>query len=73
MITREKLLDSILEAERFLSRAQDLREKLLNDEIRQASIPLDKYRWAETFPKESGAVRRASLDLTRSLAELRKS
>ncbi|NMF18613.1 hypothetical protein HF883_10315 [Cloacibacillus porcorum] len=25
------------------------------------------------FPKESGAVRRASMDLTRALAELRKS
>lgn len=49
-------------AERFLLALQDLaaREAVLND------------RGGYACPKEQGAARRASMDLTRALAELRR-
>ncbi len=53
------LCDSILEARRFISRAQDAVEILENDE----------YAW--TGRKETGAAKRASMDLTRSLVSVR--
>ena len=48
---------AINEAKRFIAKAEELKEVGL------------KYSWAN--PKESGAVRRASMDLTRILADLR--
>lgn len=54
------LKESITEAKRFLNRAEDL----------LAKSGSDKYVRCD-YPKESGAVRRASLDLTRVLADLR--
>lgn len=62
---REKLKIAVAEAKRFLARAGDLPKpepyerggyKLMND----------------NFPRESGAIRRASMDLTRALADLRR-
>ena len=59
-ITKEKLDDVMLECSRLLDRA------------REAKARLEKDKWAYWGCKETGAVRRASMDLTRALAELRK-
>ncbi len=58
---KEKLNEAVFEAKRFLKRV---------DELKRKSNKEDKhYFWQ---PKETGAIRRASMDLTRSLASLRK-
>jgi hypothetical protein len=36
------------------------------------SYTLGKYVFTNTAPKQSGALRRASMELTRALAEMRK-
>ena len=62
-MTDEKLNNAVFEANRFLKRVKDLKDaqkKNLSNE------------WTCTTPIESGSVRRSSLDLTRSLADLRK-
>ena len=62
---------AIAEAKRFLERAKDLREA--------TRCPDGSYEYEgkihKTYPlapKEHGALRRASLDLTRALAEMRR-
>lgn len=66
-----KLNNSIEEAERFLEKAKILKSELKNTyEIEGYNGR--KIQCTPSCPKESGAVRRASMDLTRSLAELRK-
>lgn len=57
----ENLKEAIEEAQRFLKRAEDLRKKTSKESA---------YVYGG-FPKESGSVKRASMDLTRSLAKLR--
>ncbi len=59
MLTNEKLSEAILEAERFIAKAQ------------KAQLAIIDNKWAVYGSKETGAVRRASMDLTRTLAELR--
>jgi hypothetical protein len=66
----EKLNNTIEEAERFLKKAKELRD-LMEDGKRKMESG-DKYYYPSDNPKESGAVRRASMDLTRSLADLRR-
>lgn len=61
MITPQELRDSITEAERFIAAARAAIRRLEED-------PRSMYAGT----KETGAVRRASLDLTRQLAELRR-
>jgi hypothetical protein len=62
-------------ARRFLARADHLQKVALAACIQGKDChpltPLDHY--LTTGTKESGALRRASMDLTRALAELRKS
>ena len=59
--------NAISEAERFLARAHRYRE------ASKTSDGSGKVHKTYPFlPAESGALRRASLDLTRSLAEMRK-
>jgi hypothetical protein len=66
----KKLDTAIEEAERFLDRAKEL-------QIEQKKTTTYTYE-GKTFvsvpscPKESGAVRRASMDLSRALSALRK-
>ena len=55
-----KIEDAIIEAKRFINRANKWKKILTKDEM------------AIYCSKEGGACKRASLDLTRSLAELRK-
>jgi len=57
-MTKDKILEAKFEAERFLVKADNM---LL--------VKPDLY-WC--YPKESGALRRSSMDLTRALAEMRK-
>ena len=57
-----KLKEAMNEAERFICRA----DKLLKQQNSVDSVV--SYH----CPKEQGAVKRASMDLTRALAELRK-
>ncbi len=63
-MTPENLRHAIEEARRFILRAKELQNKLDADCNDGDSIT--------GYPKQSGAVRRASMDLTRSLAKLRK-
>ena len=60
MLTNEKLNSAIIEAERFIEKAKLAQVRLANDD------------WAKYRCKEASAAKRASMDLTRSLTELRK-
>jgi hypothetical protein len=86
-MTRSKIEDSITEARRFIVKAQAAIERIdaENEErdtrfqqryeagINEAAPPIGPqphdHSWGSA---ETGALRRASLDLTRNLAELRK-
>jgi len=52
--------EAIAEARRFLERASAVKEALRAD------------RFLNNHPKETGALRRSSMDLTRALADLRR-
>ena len=54
------LTDAIAEADRFIKKAELARERLIDDQ----------YAWSGT--KETGAAKRASMDLTRVLVTVRK-
>lgn len=58
-MNRTTLDAAIAEAKRFLARTEHLRHVMGTGSV---------YH----YPKESGAVRRASMDLTRALADLRR-
>jgi len=60
MITIEKLDASIDEARRFITAAQTAKTAIKKDHLMAYGC------------KETGAVKRASMDLTRMLAEFRK-
>lgn len=66
---REKLKAAIAEAERFLNRATGLLEIHEQPYVRQARVP--DHSIITEYPREQGAVKRASMDLTRALADLR--
>lgn len=68
------LQTAINEAERFLERALNLKA-MRRDEaarVKKAKEAGEKYVYPESFPKECGFVKRASMDLTRALADLRR-
>lgn len=54
---------AITEARRFIERGEALQK---------AAVEGDNRIYWGSCPKESGAVKRASMDLTRALADLRK-
>jgi hypothetical protein len=63
---------AISEAQRFLRRAKDLRQAL-----RTGTDPVNKLAglvsvYIDGHPVEQGYVKRASMDLSRSLSQLRK-
>lgn len=62
---RKTLQDAISEARRFIEKAEELDAALGR---RDASINI----YFGTLPREHGACRRASMDLTRKLADLRQ-
>ncbi|MBB4618639.1 hypothetical protein [Sphingomonas abaci] len=62
---RDKLAAAVAEAERFIARAKALPD----------AQPYERHGHSFThdnFPRERGAIRRASMDLTRALADLRR-
>lgn len=63
----KNLTAAIAEADRFLKIAEKLRDTHFNVYAGHA-LPQDIYH----VPREQGAVKRASMDLTRALADLRK-
>jgi hypothetical protein len=66
-MTKERLVAARQEAERFLKRA----EIAMTDQLQSESG--QKYISSDLSPsKHTGALRRASMDLTRALAELRR-
>lgn len=73
-MNRENVTAAIAEAKRFIKAAETL---LAAEHPRYYDITRThgRQRWTggSDSPKESGAARRASLDLTRALAEMRKS
>ena len=64
----QHLLEAEKEAKRFLSRLKDLKESETNGYLFRKH---DKYFYFTTSSKETGALKRSSLDLTRSLSKLR--
>lgn len=67
-MNRKTLAAAVAEAERFLARAKALPEPTTYE------VPGSQYNpfTNDNFPKEQGAIKRASMDLTRALAELRR-
>jgi hypothetical protein len=71
------LKNTIDETKRFLTKAEDL-ERLMNNEISKRRVEsgkdLDIIRLIvqSDFPKQSASVKRASMDLTRALSDLRR-
>ncbi|NVN02174.1 hypothetical protein C0V97_04175 [Asaia sp. W19] len=59
-MNRTTIATAVAEAKRFIERADGLIEK--SDD-----------KWLNDCPKERGATRRASMDLTRALADMRRS
>jgi len=68
---RSQLDAAIAEAHRFLARAQQLKDKQIRRDPVAKLSSLDQYLDCGN-PRESGALRRASMDLTRALADLRR-
>ena len=70
-MNRETLKAAVAEAERFLARAKDVPAPI---ERAPAEWTKDGKAWMDDSipPKDGGAVRRASMDLTRALADLRR-
>ena len=65
-MTNETLGKAITEAERFLEEARAVKAT--------ATLPAPNgYVHLTAGPKETGSLRRRSMDLTRALAEMRKS
>jgi len=64
----DTLLDSIKQAEHFIERAKQVK---LSHEIEAKSLGLCPP-FVRASGRETGALRRASMDLTRALADLRQ-
>lgn len=64
-MNRDKLAAAVAEAERFIKRAKALPKPRPYESHGRSLID-------DNFPREQGAIRRASMDLTRSLADLRR-
>ena len=73
-MTRSKLFIACIEARRFLDRAQQILDSQSENrpDCGKRKPILSEYVDRLRRSKGTGAVRRASMDLTRALAELRK-
>jgi hypothetical protein len=75
-VTFEKLKEAETECERFLSRVKAMRAAYEKQKAVAVKLnregPQRHYYGLDCHPLETGAVRRASLDLTRALARLRR-
>ncbi|NWL34451.1 hypothetical protein [Paenarthrobacter nitroguajacolicus] len=68
-MTRSKIKGAITEAQRFIAKAEAALERINAENERRDTTYQCDHSWGSA---ETGALRRASLDLTRNLAELRK-
>ena len=64
-MNRDRLAIAVAEAKRFIERAKALPDP-------EPYTLQDRTYYNTSFPKEQGAIRRASMDLTRALADLRR-
>lgn len=64
-MNQKSILAAEAEAKRFLARAKEWRDA-------QGSTLYNGINYAHPTPKQGGALRRASLDLTRALASMRR-
>jgi hypothetical protein len=64
-MNRDKLAVAVAEAERFIMRVKKLPEP-------SPYVSGGHNFTHDNFPREQGAIRRASMDLTRALADLRR-
>lgn len=69
-MNRDTLKVAIAEAERFLARAKAIPEPV--ERVKSWDASGDTFLDDSIEPKDSGAVRRSSMDLTRALADLRR-
>lgn len=69
-MNKSTLIDAVAEAKRFVSAAE---AALAADTVARAQLANIRPTWPDlcSNPRENGAVRRASMDLTRKLADLR--
>lgn len=67
-MNRKKLKIAVAEAKRFIKRAEALPEPV----TRKYADGSGRTYQEDNFPVHSGAIKRASMDLTRSLADLRR-
>lgn len=66
------LLAAVSEASRFINKAQQLSNAKQEAAAKHAEDSPDEPYLEGSFPAETGAVKRASMELTRALAILRK-
>jgi len=66
-MTIDQINQSIREARKFIKRAKRLLEEKVTEEKYRL---LGSHYWSS--PKEAGALKRQSMELTRSLADLRR-
>lgn len=69
---RADIKDAVMEAQRFIDRVQELLTEWDAGRATHASFFKEYPHCEPTAPKQSGAVRRASMDLTRALAKMRR-
>lgn len=71
----EKIDAAIAEAKRFIKTAEALKSAKKKRHDKNKNTPWGEHSTVENAhcPREQGALRRASMDLTRALADLRKS
>ena len=71
----EHIAEAIAEAKKFIERAEVL-HKQMTEEARPHAFPGYEFLAYEflsyEFPKESGALRRQSMELTRALSKMRQ-
>jgi hypothetical protein len=68
-VTREQIDEAVTEANRFIERAQAARDAL---EFRPFKALVTGGFWIVTDSRATAALRRSSMDLTRSLVAIRK-
>ena len=67
-MTKHDIEAALVEAKRFEERANEMLRLMQEHEDKKGHTPPESGFW----PMESGALKRASLDLTRSLAKMRR-
>lgn len=69
---KENITRAVLEAKRFLAKAKEYMDESSKSDGEYVNYLGKTVKSYPSCPAESGAVRRASLDLTRALAAMRR-